>query len=254
MNNKLKSSKDALVLALDVDTKEQAIDLVNELKDYIGTYKIGLQLLMSEGPEFVRYIKSQGCKIFLDGKFHDIPNTVAKASANAVRLEVDIFNIHASGGSNMLKAAVKETITTAKNYNLKEPIILGVTLLSSIDQEILSKELKISDNINNYVTQLAKLSKECGLGGVVASVKEASLIRSACGNDFVILCPGIRPEWSLTNDQKRVATPYEAMNNGANLLVVGRPITEAPDKIWATKKILDEIELSLNNKRLVLNI
>ena len=240
-----KSAKSKLVLALDVDTKEEARSLIYELKDYVGTFKVGLQLLSREGPEIVRMIKGEGCNIFYDGKFHDIPNTVAKASANATRLGVDIFDIHTSGGSKMIKAAVQSSIEAAQELNISQPIILGITILSSIDQETLSDELNITVNIDDYVTRLAKIAKKSNLSGIVASVKEVEKIRKACGEDFIILCPGIRPQWAATNDQKRIATPKEAIKLGANLLVIGRPITAADDRVKAAQMIIEEIEQAM---------
>lgn len=238
-------AKDKLVLALDVDTKEEAKEMVYELKEYVGTFKIGLQLFSKEGPEIVKMIQGEGCRVFFDGKFHDIPNTVAKASANVVKLGVNIFDVHITGGSKMLKASSDMAKTTALEMGLSNPIILGISVLSSIDQQLLTNELKIRMDINEYVVKLALLAKQNGLTGVVASVNESQNIRKACGEDFIILCPGIRPSWAAVNDQKRIATPSEAIKNGADLLVVGRPITSQSDRISASKRILEEIEEAL---------
>lgn len=238
-------AKDKLVLALDVDTKEEAREIVYALKDYVGTFKIGLQLFSKEGPEIVKIIQGEGCKVFFDGKFHDIPNTVAKASANVVKLGVNIFDVHITGGSKMLKASSEIAKTTALELGLSEPVMLGISILSSIDQQLLTNELKINMDINEYVVNLALLAKQNCLTGVVASVNEVCSIRKACGRDFIILCPGIRPEWAAVNDQKRIATPTEAIKRGADLLVVGRPITAQADKVSASKRILEEIEAAL---------
>ncbi|MGD9580479.1 MAG: orotidine-5'-phosphate decarboxylase [Vampirovibrionia bacterium] len=235
-------AKDKLVLALDVDTKEEAKNLIYQLKDYVGTFKIGLQLFSKEGPEIVKIIQGEGCKVFFDGKFHDIPNTVAKASANVVKLGVDIFDVHITGGSKMLTETSNIVKDTALKAGCNPPVVLGITVLSSIDQYVLSNELKVDFNINDYVVNLALLAKQNGLTGVVASVNEAINIRKACGDNFVILCPGIRPEWASVNDQKRIATPTNAIKAGADLLVIGRPITAQADKVTASKRILEEIE------------
>lgn len=246
-NNKAKA-KDKLVLALDIDTKEEALKLIKDLKDYVGVFKVGLQLFTGVGPEIVKIMHSEGVKIFFDCKFNDIPNTVATASANIVKLGAVFFNIHMSGGSQMVKSTVKLAQETAQKYNLPTPIILGVTVLSSIDQTILSNELGIKTNIDDYVVELAQKAKAWGLSGVVASVKEASKIRAVCGENFVILCPGIRPKWSDSNDQQRIATPASAIDAGADFIVVGRPITAASNKLEATKMILSEMEQALEKR------
>lgn len=244
-------AKDRLVLALDIDTKEEAFELVSELHEYVGIFKVGLQIITSEGPEIVKCIQEKGCKLFFDGKFHDIPNTIAKASANVTRLGADIFDVHVAGGSKMIKAAVKESVKVAEKYNIPKPTILGITVLSSIDQTLLTEELAVPEQIDAHVTRLALLAKESGLDGVVASVKEVEQIRKACGKDFLIMCPGIRPTWAEVNDQKRIATPAEAIRLGADLLVVGRPITAAENRVNAAKKILSEIQESLNTTLLL---
>ena len=233
--------KNRLVLALDVNKKEDALALVRELKDYIGIFKIGLQLFTSYGPQIVQEIQSEGCKIFFDAKFHDIPNTVAKASDNIAKLGVDIFDIHVTGGSKMIKAAVKTAKNTAQKNDLEPPVMLGITILSSLDQAFLNEELQIKYQIDDYVLKLATLAKNNGLDGVVASVREAAKIKETLGDSFVILCPGIRPAWADVNDQSRIATPAEAIKQGADFMVVGRPITQAENRVEAAKKILDEI-------------
>lgn len=236
------SPKDRLVLALDVDTREEAQQLISELKDYVGTFKVGLQLLTSEGPEIVKMIQDEGCNIFYDGKFHDIPNTVAKASANATRLGVNIFDIHTTGGAKMISAAVEETKAVSQELGIAKPTVLGITVLSSISAEALYSELKVAFPIEEYVSWLSILAKHCDLDGVVASVNEAKVIREVCDDNFVILCPGIRPEWAAKNDQARIATPTEAIEKGADLIVVGRPITAASCRKSAAQKILEELE------------
>jgi orotidine-5'-phosphate decarboxylase len=239
------NAKDRLILALDVDTMEEAKSLVVDLKDYVGIFKVGLQLFTSVGPEIIKLIHGEGGRIFFDGKFHDIPNTVAKANMNLVKHGVTFFNLHISGGSKMISTSIKAAKETAKRYNLPKPTILGVTLLTSFGQRTLTEELEVDMNIDDYVGKLAKLAKDSGLDGVVASATDIPKIRKACGKDFLILCPAIRPTWSVVNDQVRVVTPTDAIKAGVDFMVVGRPITSAIDKVSAAKLILDEIEEAL---------
>lgn len=240
-----KNAKDRLILALDVDTLEEAKSLVDELKDYVGIFKVGLQLFTSVGPEIIKFIHGEGGKIFFDGKFHDIPNTVAKANINLVRHGVTFFNIHISGGSKMIATSIKTARETAKREGLPKPVILGVTLLTSFGQRTLTEELGVSKNIDDYVSSLARLAQTSGLDGVVASATDVPKIRKECGNDFIILCPAIRPTWSVVNDQIRVVTPADAIRAGVNYMVIGRPITAAKDRVSAAKLILEEIEEAL---------
>lgn len=243
-----KSAKDRIILALDVDTLYEARVLVRELKDYVGMFKVGLQLYTAEGADVIKMIQDEGSQVFFDGKFHDIPNTAAKASANLVKSGVNIFNLHIKGGSKMLSTSVKLSRETAKRLELPKPIILGVTLLSSFGQRTLTEELGVKLNIDEYVSSLAKLAKEAGLDGVVASANEAAKIRQVCGEDFTILCPAIRPTWSIVNDQIRVVTPTDAIKAGVDYMVVGRPVTSADDRVAAIKLILDEIEEALEEQ------
>lgn len=239
------TAKDRIVLALDVDTMEEAKALVCELKDYVGIFKVGLQLFTSVGPEVFKMIQEEGGKVYFDGKFHDIPNTVAKANANIVKHGVHIFNINITGGSKMLSTSLKLAKETAKHYNLEKPFVLGVTLLSSFGQRTLTEELGVEKNIDDYATKLAKIAKDSGLDGVVANAGDVPKIRKECGKDFIILCPAIRPTWSVVNDQVRVVTPTEAIRAGVDYLVIGRPITASKDKVSAAKLIIDEIEEAL---------
>jgi len=248
MKKENRTAKDCLVLALDVDTMEDAKKLVTDLKDYVGTFKIGLQLYTSVGPDIIKLIHDEGGKIFFDGKFHDIPNTVAKASANLVKHGVTFFNIHIQGGSKMISTTVKMAKETAKRYGKEKPTILGVSLLTSFGQRTLTEELKVNMNIDDYVSSLAKLAKETGLDGVIASATDVPKFKKECGDDFIILCPAIRPTWSVVNDQVRVVTPSDAIKAGVDYLVVGRPITAADDRVSAAKLILDEIENALQKK------
>lgn len=236
-----KSIKEKIVLALDVDTLEEAKSMIMELKDYVGVFKVGLQLYTQNGNEIIDFMTEQGLEFFLDVKLLDIPNTVAKASENIVRRGASFFNIHALGGKEMMSASAKSAKAMAKELGQKEPFILGVTVLTSISDEVLNNELEIQQKASDYVLKLAKLAKDSGLDGVVASVLEARKIKEVCGEDFKVLCPGIRPEWSLKNDQKRSATPNFAINEGADYLVIGRAVTAADDRVKAMQMIYSEL-------------
>ncbi len=237
-----KSSKDRIVLALDVDTLEEVEQIVKELKDYVGFFKVGLQLIASTGFDSIDIIKNNGGKVFFDSKFHDIPNTVAKASVNLLRKGVDFFNLHIQGGSKMISSTVKLTREYAKKNNLEQPTILGVTLLSSFGQKTLTEELNVNLNIDDYVANLTKIAINSGINGIVASSIEAKEIRKNLNDDFIIMCPAIRPTWSCVNDQIRVLTPKAAINYGVDYLIVGRPIICAENRIAAANLIIDEIE------------
>ena len=233
--------KEKIVLALDVETLEDAKELVDTLSPYVGTFKVGLQLYSGFGNEIIDYIKNKNSNFFLDVKLMDIPNTVKKASENIVARGANFFNVHALGGFEMMKQAKEGALSAAQKANKKPPLILAVTVLTSISQDVLNNEIKINANVKELTINLAKLAKLAGLDGVVASVHELRAIKEACGADFKVLCPGIRPLWSLKNDQQRIATPKEAILNGADYLVIGRAVTAAENKIEAMQKIYDEI-------------
>ncbi len=234
--------KEKLVVALDVESIEDAEKLVGELKDYVGVLKVGSQLFTSLGPEIVRRIQEKGGRVFLDLKYHDIPNTVARAAEVAVRKKVSIFDVHASGGFEMMRATAQAAREKARQLRVEKPLILGVTILTSIVQEVLEEELRIKHNIKTHVVHLASLAKSAGLEGVVASPWEIKSIRETCGEKFLILTAGVRPAWAARNDHHRVLTPGEAISAGADFIVVGRPITQAPQPAEAARKILEEIE------------
>jgi len=236
------TARERLVLALDVDDFKKAEQLVGKLSDYVGVFKIGSQLFTAEGAKVVNMVNERGGKVFLDLKFHDIPNTVARAAEVAVKLGVYIFNVHTSGGYEMMKAAAEATKKTSFALGINKPLILGVTLLTSINQEILEKEIGIKKRLGEQVVHLAKLAKAAGLNGVVASSWEIKEIRKACGEDFIILTPGIRPAGKSSDDQKRVMTPQEAIKLGADFLVIGRPIRNAANPVEAAKEIIREME------------
>ncbi len=234
--------KDKLVLALDVEDIKEAKSLVDELSDYIGTFKVGLQLFCGYGLEIIDYIKQKNSNFFLDVKLHDIPNTVEKASYNVIKNGANFFNVHATGGIEMMKAARKGADEAAEKFDRKKPIILAVTVLTSISQEVLTNELSNTKSVEDFVVQLAKNAHKAGLDGVVASAKEIKVIKKELGDDFIVLTPGIRPKWSLTDDQKRIATPSGAIKDGADYIVLGRAVTKAQNRLEAVKKIYEEIE------------
>ena len=232
--------EERLIVALDVDTKEKALALVEQLKGSVKIFKIGSELFTSCGPEIVAAVRSKGCGLFLDLKFHDIPNTVAKAVTAATRLGVSIINVHALGGYDMMKKCAKAVEKEAKALKITKPKLIAVTILTSTDENSL-KKIGIDDNMEKQVLKLAKLAKDASLDGVVASPSEVKLIRRELGQEFIIVTPGVRPEWAAANDQKRIATPKEAILNGATYIVVGRPIVEAPDPLEAAKRISEEM-------------
>ncbi len=233
--------KEKIVLALDVDTVDEAKALVTELKDYVGVFKVGLQFYTANGGEVFDFMKKIGAKFFFDVKLLDIPNTVKKASENIIRSGASFYNLHALGGAEMMRQSVEGANKTADELGVEKPIILAVTVLTSISDEVLNNELKIQYNSLEYAATLAKLAKDSGLTGVVCSVHEAKRIKEVCGQDFKVLCPGIRPEWSVKGDQKRLATPAYAIEQGADYLVIGRAVTGAENRLEAMKKIYDEI-------------
>lgn len=242
----MRSNKEKIIVALDVETAAAAREIIDELRAEVGAFKIGLQLFTAAGASFVREVVAGDVRIFLDLKFHDIPNTVAKASIEAARLGVWMFNIHALGGSEMLARTVAEVREACVRDNLRQPKIIGVTVLTSADEKTLS-EVGIEAETGAQVLRLAKLTAKCGLDGVVAAPTETRLIRKNLGDDFLIVTPGVRPKLSnfevgTSDDQKRVMTAGEAINSGADFLVIGRPILRAENRIEAVKKILGEME------------
>lgn len=234
--------KDRIVVALDVETPSQALALVEKLRGLVGMFKIGKQLFTAAGPDIVRQVVGMGEKVFLDLKFHDIPNTVAGAGVEAARLGVSIFNVHALGGSAMMRATVEAVNNLSERENLPKPLILAVTILTSHDQASLN-EIGLTAEINVQVKRLAQLASASKIDGVVASPHEIKSLRMAIPDpSFVILTPGVRPAGAALNDQKRVMTPGEAVAAGADYLVIGRPITGADDPAEAAQKIIKEIE------------
>jgi len=235
-------SKDKIIIPLDVDTPKKAIALVERLKGEVGAFKVGLELINATGFGIIDKIREAGAdNIFYDCKFHDIPNTVAGASRAAARMGLWLFNVHCSGGFAMMKAARDAAVEVADEMGVDPPKVIGVTILTSIDQEALNNELRVPGSVADQVVQLAKLAKEAGLDGVVASPHEIEIIREACGKDFMIITPGVRPAGGEIGDQKRVMTPGEAVRHGADYLVIGRPITKADDPAQAARAIAAEM-------------
>ncbi len=238
-----RSSIDKLCVALDISSSSEAEPIISELSEYVGTFKIGMQLFTSEGINIIKVVQGLGGNVFLDLKFHDIPNTVAGASRAAVKLGVKIFNIHALGGSEMIRAAVTAARNEADHLAVVRPLVLAVTVLTSIDPSTLKRQLLVQKELKSFVMHLASIAQECGADGVVCSPEEVEDLRKLCGTDFTILTPGIRPSWaSAKQDQKRVTTPEEAIKRGADILVIGRPILRAQDRRDAAQRVLNDIE------------
>ncbi|MCL2766802.1 MAG: orotidine-5'-phosphate decarboxylase [Peptococcaceae bacterium] len=230
-----------LIIALDVDTVEEAGKLADALMQHVGAFKVGMQLFNSAGPTVIRFLNEKKVPVFIDLKLHDIPNTVAGATRVLTSHGVGIINIHAAGGQEMMRAAAAAVREEAERLNLPRPLLVAVTILTSIDQEVFSNQIGFPGTIKERVTAWALMAQDAGLDGVVASPREIAPIRAACGGEFVIITPGVRPAGSAVNDQKRVMTPAEAIGQGATYLVIGRPVTGAPDPAQAARDILDSI-------------
>ncbi len=231
-------ARSKIIFALDVDSFSEAEHWVTTLTGQVGMFKVGKQLYTAHGPEIVRMITRHGGAVFLDLKYHDIPNTVAMASLEAARLGVQLFNLHALGGYEMMAKTVE---TLAKEYKGNSRAkVLAVTILTSSTEETL-RQVGIECPVRDMVVRLARLAQKAGIDGVVASPQEVELIREACGSDFLVVTPGVRPTFAAANDQKRVMTPGEAVRSGADYLVIGRPISAASDPLQAAAAIVDEI-------------
>ncbi len=230
-----------LIVALDFHRFDDVKNLVNELGDSVKFYKVGMELFYSVGAQVVEWLKSQDKKIFLDLKLHDIPNTVAGGLCSLMNLGADILNVHAAGGFTMMKIAADKLREESARQNIPCPKIIAITVLTSINQTDWNGMGYDLIKISDQVVRFAKLANSAGLDGVVASPQEAKLIRESCGEKFLIVTPGIRPAGSDINDQSRISTPSAAIKNGANYLVVGRPIRAAENPKLAAQKILEEI-------------
>ncbi len=235
--------KNPLIIALDVNTMREAELLVDTLAPYAGGFKAGMQLYNSEGPEVLQRLRVKA-PVFVDLKFHDIPNTVAGATRVLTRLGAAILNVHAAGGGDMMRAARDAARDEAARAKIRPPLVVAVTVLTSISQEVFNNQIGLPGSIEERVVAWALLAKEAGLDGVVASPREIAAIRKYCGQDFIIITPGVRPAGAAADDQKRTMTPGEAIGLGATYLVVGRPVTAASDPVAAARGILEEIELA----------
>ena len=235
------SMRERLILALDVEDTEKVKELVRLLAGNVGMFKVGKQLFTHAGPAVVELIHDMGGEVFLDMKFHDIPTTVAKAAAEATRLGVKMFNVHASGSLEMMRRTVSEVRRVCRQEGLRRPIMLAVTVLTSLSKNDL-KRVGVGGEVADQVVRLAVLTREAGMDGVVASPHEVARIRGACGRRFVIVSPGIRSQRGKRNDQRRVMTPEEAVRAGVDYIVVGRPIIEARDPLSAAREMILEME------------
>jgi orotidine-5'-phosphate decarboxylase len=233
-----------LIFALDVASVREALSLVRLLRNEVGLFKVGKQLFLHAGPQVVRQIRQLGGEVFLDLKFHDIPRTVAKAAAEATRLGVRMFDLHASGSLEMMRFTIAEVSRICRTEKLARPKILAVTVLTSLGREDL-KRVGVMSGVENQVVRLARLAREAGMDGVVASPLEVARIRSECGPGFLIVTPGVRPDDGEWQDQKRVMTPEGAIRAGADYLVVGSPIRDAEDPVGAARDIVANMERGL---------
>jgi orotidine-5'-phosphate decarboxylase len=232
--------KNPIIAALDVPSAEQALKLAEQIAPAVGAFKIGKELFVAAGPGIVRRVQATGARVFLDLKFHDIPHTVAKAVAAAVRLEVQMLTVHASGGGEMLRAAEQSALETALSLGLPPPLVLGVTVLTSSNQETLA-ETGCETNVGHQVERLALLAVKAGLRGLVCSPLEIADLRQILPREIQLVTPGIRTGAEKSDDQKRTLTPKEAIVAGASWLVIGRPIYAAPNPRAAAEKILESI-------------
>lgn len=230
-------SQDKIIVPLDVPDQESAIALLDKLPQ-VTFWKVGLELFVGDGKEVLQRLRERQKRVFLDLKFHDIPNTVAGACRSALRYDVDLLTIHATAGREALTAAVD---TKGNNSQTK---LIAITLLTSLNSRNLAFDLKVPLELPEYALQMALLAKEAGLDGAVCSPQEVQEIRRVCGEDFTLVCPGVRPRWAASGDQRRVMTPAEAMKAGASYLVIGRPITQADNPAEAFERICEEITLA----------
>jgi len=234
-------NREKIIIALDVDDLTRATELVTLLKGRVGGFKVGKQLFTAHGPAAVNLIREQGAAVFLDLKFHDIPNTVSRACRAATRLGVAMLTLHTLGGVAMLREAANAVAQCAEAEQLKRPLLLGVTVLTSLREHDL-RQLGITMALDELVVHLARQAQDAGLDGVVASPQESARIKQVCGTGFVVVTPGIRPAQAASHDQQRTLTPAAAIRAGADFLVIGRPVTEAADPCYAVEAIIAELQ------------
>jgi orotidine-5'-phosphate decarboxylase len=240
--SKTTTIEDKIIIALDVGTKAEALALAIELPE-ARVFKVGMELFTAEGPALIEEVAGLGKKAFLDLKYHDIPNTAAGAVRSAVRLGVHMLTLHASGGREMLRRAAEAARSEADSAGRTKPILLGVTVLTSLKDEQL-REVGCASPVSEQVLRLATLARESGVDGIVCSPHEIEIIKREIGPDFLVVTPGIRPAWAATQDQKRVMTPAEAVLKGADYMVIGRPVTGAPSPRDAFALIVKELKPS----------
>ncbi len=236
-----KETRDFLIVSLDVSSIEESLEIVETLGEVVSFYKVGLELFTRSGPGIVEILKKKEKRVFLDLKLHDIPNTVSGAVNAAIAMGADILTLHTLGGFEMMETAQK----AVWNQGAEKPIILGVTILTSLDEAFLKDILGIEKSLNEEVLDLASIAKSAGLGGVVASAEEVSSIKERCGKDFIVATPGIRLRGTEKDDQKRFSTPFDAIINGSDYLVVGRPIIKSENMRRAAENIIMEIKNGL---------
>jgi orotidine-5'-phosphate decarboxylase len=234
------SPAERLIVPLDVSDIGAARTLIDRIPE-VTFWKVGLELFVSCGPEILHYLKHQGKRIFLDLKFHDIPNTMAGACRAAGRYGVDLLTVHAPAGPAALQAAQQAAMEGAQAAGVEPPRLIAVTVLTSISSQALAYDLKIPLELSDYALQMAFLSQQAGIAGSVCSPQEAELLRRCCNPDWLLVCPGVRPSWAQSGDQRRVMTPHQAIAAGADFLVIGRPITQAADPAIAFHQICSEL-------------
>ncbi|MFC1480002.1 orotidine-5'-phosphate decarboxylase [Candidatus Omnitrophota bacterium] len=235
-------AKEKLIVALDVDSPQRALEMIEILSPEVEAFKVGITPFTDFGQCVLDKLQSAGKKVFLDLKFHDIPNTAAGAARAAAKKGVFMMNFHCLGGRRMLEEGVRGAKEGASGAGCKPPILLGVTILTSMSEEDMCA-IGITGNIQSKVLELARVARDAGMDGVVASAKEARAIKEKIGKDFLIVTPGIRPEWAASGDQKRVLTPRQAISEGADYIVVGRPIIQAEDPLQAARRIIEELRI-----------
>lgn len=232
--------EDRIIVPLDVSTEQEAIALVEQLPQ-VTFWKVGLELFVSTGPGIIRFLKNQQKRVFLDLKFHDIPNTMAGATRQAATYGVDLITVHATAGRRALEAVNVAAREGAQQAGCPSPKLIAITLLTSLTSRDLAFDLKVPVELPEYALQMALLAQESNLNGAVCSPQEVAQLRRVCGDDFLLVCPGVRPSWAQADDQKRSMTPSEAIKAGADYLVIGRPITAAPEPLAAWERICEEL-------------
>ncbi|MFQ5666445.1 MAG: orotidine-5'-phosphate decarboxylase [Candidatus Binatia bacterium] len=240
--------RERLIFALDVSSITEAAEFVRRLNAEVGMFKVGKQLFLRTGPQVVHMIREGGGEVFLDLKFHDIPRTVAKAAAEATRMGVRMFDVHASGSLEMMQRTAAEVTKVCRTEGLRRPRVLAVTVLTSLNRDDL-KRVGVVSRVESQVVRLARLAQEAGMDGVVASPHEIASIRSMCGRSFLVVTPGVRMHGANWEDQKRVTTPEAAVRAGADYLVIGQPIREAADPVQAARAIVSAMERGLSSGR-----